>query len=64
MKELSVVGKSTKRVDTSAKATGEALFTADLSLPRMLFAKVLRSPHAHARILRVDTSRAGATPGV
>ena len=64
MKKLSVVGKSTKRVDTSAKATGEALFTADLSLPRMLVAKVLRSPHAHARILRVDTSRAERLPGV
>lgn len=64
MKELSVVGKSTKRVDTSAKATGEALYTADLSLPRMLVAKVLRSPHAHARILRVDTSRAERLPGV
>ena len=64
MKELSVVGKSTRRVDTSAKATGEALFTADLSLPRMLVAKVLRSPHAHARILRVDTSRAERLPGV
>ena len=64
MKKLSVVGKSTKRVDTSAKATGEALYTADLSLPRMLVAKVLRSPHAHARILRVDTSRAERLPGV
>jgi len=64
MKELSVVGKSTKRVDTSAKATGEALFTADLSLPRMLVAKVKRSPHAHARILRVDTSGAERLPGV
>jgi 4-hydroxybenzoyl-CoA reductase subunit alpha len=64
MKELSVVGKSTKRVDTSAKATGEALFTADLSLPRMLVAKVKRSPHAHAKILRVDTSRAERLPGV
>jgi 4-hydroxybenzoyl-CoA reductase subunit alpha len=64
MKELSVVGKSTKRVDTSAKASGEALFTADLSLPRMLVAKVLRSPHAHARILRIDTSRAERLPGV
>src|SRR5271157_990749 len=64
MKELSVVGKGTKRVDTSAKATGEALFTADLSLPRMLFAKVLRSPHAHARILHVDVSAAERLPGV
>ena len=64
MKELSVVGKSTKRVDTSAKATGEALFSADLSLPRMLVAKVLRSPHAHARIRSIDTSRAERLPGV
>jgi 4-hydroxybenzoyl-CoA reductase subunit alpha len=64
MKELSVVGKSTKRVDTSAKATGEALFSADLSLPRMLVAKVKRSPHAHARIVRVDTSKAERLPGV
>ncbi len=64
MKELSVVGKSTKRVDTSAKATGEALFTADLSLPRMLVAKVKRSPHAHAKILSIDTSRAERLPGV
>ena len=64
MKELSIVGKSAKRVDTSAKATGEALFTADLSLPRMLVGKVKRSPYAHARILSVDTSRAEQLPGV
>ena len=64
MKELSVVGTSAKRVDTSAKATGEALFTADLSLPRMLVAKVKRSPYAHAKILGVDTSRAERLPGV
>ncbi|OPY69282.1 MAG: 4-hydroxybenzoyl-CoA reductase subunit alpha [Syntrophorhabdaceae bacterium PtaU1.Bin034] len=64
MGDLSVVGKSTKRVDTSAKASGEALFTADLSLPRMLVGKVLRSPYAHARILRIDTSKAELLPGV
>ena len=64
MRQLSVIGKSAKRVDTSAKATGDALYTADLSLPRMLVGKVLRSPYAHARILRVDTSKAEELPGV
>jgi 4-hydroxybenzoyl-CoA reductase subunit alpha len=62
--ELSIIGKSAGRVDTAAKATGEALFSADLTLPRMLVGKVLRSPHAHARILHVDTSRAERLPGV
>jgi len=61
---LSIIGKSAGRVDTAAKATGEALFSADLTLPRMLVGKVLRSPHAHARILHVDTSRAERLPGV
>jgi CO/xanthine dehydrogenase Mo-binding subunit len=43
---------------------GDAKFTADLALPGMLFAKVLRSPYAHARILGIDTSRAERLPGV
>ena len=64
MKEFSIIGKGSKRVDASAKATGEALFTADLSLPRMLVGKVLRSSLAHARILNVDTSAAEKLPGV
>ncbi len=64
MKEHSVVGKSTRRIDTTSKATGEAQFTADLTLPRMLCGKILRSPHPHARILSIDTSRAEALPGV
>ncbi len=64
MKEFSIIGKGSKRVDASAKATGEALFTADLSLPRMLVGKVLRSSLAHARILNVDTSAAERLPGV
>ncbi|MDF1555156.1 MAG: xanthine dehydrogenase family protein molybdopterin-binding subunit [Deferrisomatales bacterium] len=58
------IGKSTPRRDTRLKATGEAKFTADLGLPNMLHAAVLRSPHPHARILRLDTSRAAARPGV
>jgi len=47
-----------------AKATGEARFTADLMLPRMLYGKILRSPYSHARILNMDTSRAEKLPGV
>jgi CO/xanthine dehydrogenase Mo-binding subunit len=64
MPEYSTIGKSDKRIDTTSKATGEALFTADLSLPRMLVGKVLRSPYPHAKIVRIDTSKAEKLPGV
>lgn len=60
----SVIGRSLPRVDGVAKATGEAKYTGDLVLPRMLFGKVLRSPLPHARVLNVDTSRAERLPGV
>ncbi len=59
-----VVGKAHRKVDATAKVTGVTRFADDLFLPRMLFAKLLRSPHPHARILSVDTSRAAALPGV
>jgi 4-hydroxybenzoyl-CoA reductase subunit alpha len=59
-----LIGKSIRRVDTTAKATGEARFSADLFLPRMLFGKVLRSPYPHARIVKVDTSKAERLRGV
>jgi len=62
--DYKLIGKSVPRIDARAKVTGEALFTADLKFPRMLVAKVLRSPHAHARILNVDTSRAEKLRGV
>ncbi len=64
MEQYSLVGKGIRRVDTTAKATGEAVYSADLKLPRMLVGKVLRSPFAHAKILSVDTSRAERLPGV
>ncbi len=64
MEKFSYIGKEMKRIDAAAKATGEALFSADLSLPRMLVGKVLRSPHAHARIISIDTSKAERLPGV
>ena len=59
-----VVGKRVPRTDSVPKATGAARFTADISLPRMLYGKILRSPHPHARILSIDTSRAERLPGV
>ena len=52
------------RADAAAKVTGTARYTADVRLPGMLHAKVLRSPHAHARLVSVDASRARALPGV
>ncbi len=62
--EYSVVGKRLPRLDGPAKATGQAEFATDITLPRMLQGKILRSPHAHARILKIDTSRAQSLPGV
>ena len=59
-----MVGKRLPRVDARERVTGEALYPADLELPGMVHAKMLRSPHAHARIRRIDTSRAEALKGV
>ncbi len=62
--EYHVIGKSTERKDAVEKVTGTAVFGADVLLPRTLFAAVLRSPHAHAKILAVDISEAAQVPGV
>ena len=62
--ELSIVGKSLIKPDAFAKVSGQTKFADDLALPRMLFGRILRSPHPHAGILQVDTSRARALPGV
>jgi 4-hydroxybenzoyl-CoA reductase subunit alpha len=61
---LRVVGKAHRKIDATAKVTGETKFADDLFLPRMLFGKLLRSPHPHARIIRVDTGRAARIDGV
>lgn len=58
------IGKNLPRRDGVDKVTGRGLFTSDVSLPGMLHAKVLRSPHAHARIKSIDTSEALAMRGV
>lgn len=62
--EFQVVGRPHRKVDGLAKATGAAVYADDVVLPGMLHAKTLRSPHPHARIVAIDTSRAEALPGV
>ena len=64
MTEYSIIGRSLPRVDALEKATGAARYAGDLKLPGMLYARLLRSPHAHARVTRLDPSRALALPGV
>ena len=58
------IGKRPPRIDALDKVTGKAIFAADVILPGMIYGKVLRSPHAHARIARLDTARARALEGV
>jgi len=53
-----------RRIDGYAKASGKAVYTRDIQIPGMLYAKVMRSPYAHARILKMDTKKAEALPGV
>jgi 4-hydroxybenzoyl-CoA reductase subunit alpha len=64
MQEYSVIGKSLPRKDAVLKVTGEAKFTDDIILPRMLYGKILRSPYPHARILNIHTSKAEKLSGV
>ena len=61
---LNVAGKSVVRRDLREKLTGEALYSADLKLPGMLYGQILRSPHPHADITGIDTSEAERLPGV
>jgi CO/xanthine dehydrogenase Mo-binding subunit len=61
---LKAVGHPTQRIDAVKRVTGTATYTGDIQVPGMLYARVLRSPHAHARIRKIDTSKAQALPGV
>ena len=61
---FTVIGKPLPKIDAWAKVTGETRYADDLVLPRMAYAKLLRSPHPHARIVSIDTTRARALPGV
>ncbi len=64
MSEYAVVGKGITRIDAAVRVTGKAVFGDDIQLPGLLHGKVLRSPHGHARIVRLDTSKAERLPGV
>jgi CO/xanthine dehydrogenase Mo-binding subunit len=64
MNTLKTVGHPTSRIDALQRVTGKATYTGDIRLPGMLYARVLRSPHPHARIRRIDVSKALALPGV
>lgn len=64
MSDYSVVGRPLPRVDALEKVTGEAVFSVDISLPKMLQAKILRSPYAHAAIRRLDVTKARTLEGV
>ena len=62
--EQTVIGRRLPRVDAGERVTGRATYPADLVRPGMAFARIKRSPHAHARILSIDTSKASALNGV
>ena len=62
--ELTTIGRSERRVDSVKLATGRGTFVDDIDVPNLLHARILHSPHAHARITRIDASRARAMPGV
>src|SRR5256714_3157695 len=61
---FSIIGKPLIKPDAFAKVSGQTKFADDLALPRMLYGRILRSPHPHARLLHIDTDRARALPGV
>src|SRR3989304_4069871 len=63
-KEDRVIGTRPVRPDGADKVTGRAQFGADIRLPGMLYGRIKRSPHAHAIIKKIDSSRALALPGV
>src|SRR5208337_1444729 len=62
--KFKVIGTRPVRHDGVDKVTGRALYGADIQLAGMLHGRILRSPHAHARIRRIDASKALALPGV
>ena len=64
MQGLSSVGKRIPKIDAVDKATGRAQYIQDLKLPGMLYGKILYSKFPHARIVKIDTSKARALPGV
>jgi CO/xanthine dehydrogenase Mo-binding subunit len=64
MAPLTIVGAAVPRAEGADKVTGRTLYAADITLPGMLWGKILRSPHPHARIRSIDASKARRAPGV
>src|SRR6185436_15121721 len=64
MAEFKVIGTAVPRGEGKDKVSGQTVYAADLKLPDLLWAKILRSPHPHARIRHVDVSKALNVPGV
>lgn len=64
LKPLKTIGKSEPKVDAVKLAAGKPVYTDDMDMPGMLHAALLTSPHAHARIVHIDASKARALPGV
>jgi xanthine dehydrogenase molybdenum-binding subunit len=62
--ELTIVGTSPELVGSREKVSGKAVYTVDMKLPGMIYGKILRSPHAHAKIIKIDTKKAEAYSGV
>ncbi len=62
--DLRYVGRRVSRVDGAERVSGKAQYTADIQFPGMLYGKILRSPHAHARIKKINTRQAGKISGV
>src|SRR5688572_33458577 len=62
--EFTVVGKRHTRIEGAEKVTGRAQYAYDVQLPGQLYARVLRSPHAHARIISIDATKAEVLRGV
>lgn len=64
MGEYSIIGRPVPMVDGAGKVTGRGIYTDDMKLPGMLYAQTFRSVHPHAKILKIDTTRAEKVPGV
>jgi carbon-monoxide dehydrogenase large subunit len=64
MADFAVVGAPVPRAEGADKVTGRTIYSADVSLPGLLWGKIVRSPYPHARIRRIDTSKARQVPGV
>ncbi|MCH7857396.1 MAG: xanthine dehydrogenase family protein molybdopterin-binding subunit, partial [Gemmatimonadetes bacterium] len=62
--EQRLIGSPMRKIEGLDKSTGRAIYTDDIALPGMLHAKILRSPHPHARIVSIDVSHALALDGV